>query len=219
MEIFKIGANIVVVARTFNPSIIDKHWMISNEIVKEGEIGQNCLFAPMVSQIDSKDFTLLVVPDQMQFIPKSISTATQDLITSKLLVVIEKLPHTPYIAVGINFFVDIGPKHQDFHFLNKKLFFNPDNPIFGEFNSEDARYGVYFSRNIFGCRLKLDIKPATLKIEARPESLEVLRFNFNFHRDLSKDRQIEEIRNMLSEWKKTFDYVNNFLENFRKLEG
>lgn len=220
MDILTFGANIVVVAKTFNPSIVDKHWMISNEIIDEKELGENCLSAPMVSQIDSRNFHILVVPEQMQFVPKTISENTQELVTSKLLVIIDKLPHTPYVATGINFFADVVPKNQDFHSLNKKLFFISDNPIFQEFSSPDARYGSYFSKNIFDCRLKLDIKPVTLtKKAAGPEKIEALKLNFNFHKDLPKGNQLEGIRSMLLAWGNTFDYVNKFLEKFCQMEA
>lgn len=218
MEARNVQSNVVVVARQFNPAIFDKFWLVNNNVIAEEDFKDNCMFTPMVSQIFSANFNLLVLPDQLQFAPVPGTENAGDLVVSKVGAIVEKLPHTPYIAAGLNFIWHIDSEPQEFGSFSRFLFYKEDNPLYHEFNSEDARFGAYFSKNILGCRLRLDIKPVIQKGKTGEE--ERLQFSFNYHRDLSSDKKVNEILDLLDNWNEAealvTKTVNSVIEGGKK---
>jgi hypothetical protein len=150
----------------------------------------------MISQINSKQFSLLTLPDRLQFTPNDVTDENGNLVTTKLGNIVTRLPHTPYSGIGLNFIWHLDPEDTGIKEFTKAIFFH-DNPLFREFDTEDARYGGYLSRNIFGCRLKLDVKPITT---ISPAKKEFLQFLFNFHLDLISDNRVQEIISLLAQW-------------------
>lgn len=57
------------------------------------------------------------------------------------------------------------------------------------------------SKDIFGARLKLDIKPIhPVREEKDAEAAESLRFNFNYHLDLVYGEHIDQMLEFLKKW-------------------
>jgi len=196
MIISIVNANAIIVAEQFNPSIITQLWLVKNEILSEGDFREGCISSPMISQINSRQFSLLTLPDRLQFTPNDVRGENGNLVTTKLGHIVTRLPHTPYSGIGLNFIWHLDPEDIGIKELTKAIFFH-DNPLFREFDTEDARYGGYLSRNIFGCRLKLDVKPITI---ISPAKKEFLQFVFNFHLDLIDDNWVQEIKSLLAQW-------------------
>ena len=99
--------------------------------------------------------------------------------------------------------------------LSRKLFFRADDPLCQAFNTEDARFGSYMSKDVIGCRLKLDVKPVTINL---PEgTIERLQFAFNFHRELTENNGVDGIVDLLTKWdsaqKMAFDIVNSIKDS------
>jgi hypothetical protein len=109
---------------------------------------------------------------------------------------VSRLPHTPYSAIGLNFTWHLDPEETGIGEFSRSIFYR-DTSLFREFDTEDARYGGYLSKNVLGCRLKLDIKPIIMSIPTRKDYLQ---FAFNFHLDLSGDNPVEEILSLLTRW-------------------
>lgn len=190
-------AQVVVTARHFNPSIIDKHWLIKNQILGEDDFLDNCVFAPSVAHVHANAFDLLAIPDHIQFTPRNIDDS-QAIIINGLAKIVQTLPHTPYLATGINFTwgVFIG---SDQAVLTRKWFYCERQPFSREFDVPDAHFGAYFSKSVFdGGRLKLHVKPAIKHTGDNKENVVLLTFNFHF--DLSADRASDELIEILQRW-------------------
>ena len=196
-----ISANIVIVAKNLNPSIFSQLWLVEEGIVGKGEFGDNCVFTPLFTQIFTPTFQLHVLPERLQIvlIDKSLEEPTP--IMEKISMLVQKLPHTPYIAIGANFLWFVAPDEpaDPVEFM-RKLFMRPEIPLYNRFSSEDARFGAYMSRNVFGVRLQLDIKPHREEKSGSVE--EYLRFNFNYHLDLAHGDQVTQILGFLDNWSK-----------------
>lgn len=74
-------------------------------------------------------------------------------------------------------------------------------------------FGAYMSKDFNGTRLKLDIKPG-VNINNQPQKS--LFFNFNFHKDLSKENSFEELKYLIennnlfeNEARKIIENINN----------
>jgi len=185
MPIELARSNLVITAHQFNPSIFSQLWLVRNEIVREDEFSAGCLFSDQAVNVESEQFGLLVVPPQMQFVPKAPPDRQADLVSEKVGAIVRTLPHTPYNAIGLNFLWHVEPEHGDVAALTRKLFYDPDRRICQLFDAEDARFGAYFSKDMLGCRLKLDVTPITR--QTQDERRELVQFAFNFHLDLPQE--------------------------------
>ena len=179
------SSNVVVAAHHFNPSILSQIWLVRNDIVGEDQFGRGCLFSDQVTRVESDEFSLLVVLPQMQFVPKVEVEKQQELLVSKAGAIVRALPHTPYSAVGINFVWHVEESDRDLASFTRSLFFDPGKQLYQEFNSEDARFGAYFSMDALGCRMKLDVKP--VREQSEDQAREFIQFAFNFHLDLPRE--------------------------------
>ena len=74
----------VIVADKFNPSIFDRYWLIKNEIVSEEDFLPGGMYAEGISQISTKDFDIIVLPDRLQFNPKVPRDEADDVVNIKL---------------------------------------------------------------------------------------------------------------------------------------
>lgn len=204
MSVQMTQSNVVVVANQFNPSIFSQVWLIKNDILSEDDFRQDCVFAPMLAQVHSQEFNLMVVPDQLQFAPRLHREKGGDLILAKVGKIVESLPHTPYVAVGLNFNWLIDPEDEGVGTFSRHLFYREDIPLYPEFDVEDARFGGYLSRDILGCRLKLDIKPVIIEQAGTEEKKELIKFAFNFHRPLCENNRVEHILDHLRRWDEAY---------------
>jgi hypothetical protein len=155
------------------------------------------VFTDLLAGVRSRKFDLVVVPEQMQFAPKVPPDAEADLVSAVVGRFVERLPHTPYRAAGLNFVWQLIPEDKDAVGVARRLFYCPDRPLHQLFSSEDARYGGYMSKNLFGCRLRLDVKPISLEAE---EVKDRLQFVFNYHLNVPSERPVEAIKQLLQRW-------------------
>ena len=211
------GANVVVVARQFNPSVFSQLWLVRNRIVGEDEFIGQCLFSDDVAKIETRDFGLLVIPPQLQFHPRVPTEREADIVTEKLGTIVRTLPHVPYLAVGLNFVWHVWQEHEDMHAFSQSLFLRPSGPFFDVFgDAEDALFGAYVNKAVLGCRLRLDVKP----IDFPPDDRNVRRllFAFNFQLEVPQDNPIPAIEGHLGLWAQARDEalrIVNLVERYR----
>ena len=171
-------SNAVIVAHQFNPSVVNQLWLVDNGIVARDEFQESCVFSDMVVNVNAKDFSLFVSPEQLQFVPKVDDGAAGELIKNVLGKFVQSVPHTPFAGLGLNFVWIVSD--DDIPGLSRRVFYRPEEKLFQAFDTSNSRFGAYMSRDFNGGRLKLDIKPVTMKLRATGESVERLQFAFNF---------------------------------------
>jgi hypothetical protein len=191
-------ANVVITAHQFNPSILSQVWLIKNRIVAEDEFLAGCMFSDMVTQAVTREFFLAVVPQQLQFIPNQNSIERQaDLVTQRVGSLVKALPHTPYEAVGLNFvWQTVLEDEEEVPEFSKELFFVEHSALYEKFKCADAQFGAYMSKDRWGGRLKLDIKPIVLPVSGEQR----LQFLFNYHRDVGQSDPVSVIGETLAHW-------------------
>lgn len=157
--------NVVVLAKSHNPTIVSKDWIIKKGVLEEPVT--NFIHTPPFSMVENNDLRIHVDSDRMQIIVKRVE---QDII-NKLPMVIKNyvcgLPETPYTAIGFNF------SYREITEKNLRRIFSPDVEKFRKAFSEDYRVGgiIRFSFDEFIVRMNL-----------LPE--EKVTANFNFHSDI-----------------------------------
>jgi hypothetical protein len=140
---------------------------------------------------------MLVVPEQLQFVPVGPPERHQALVAEKLGTIVRTLPHTPYRALGLNFSWHLVPETGDVRALTRGLFFRDDRPLYQHFRDGNANYGAYLSKDFAGFRLRLDIRPILVPTERGQENR--LQFAFNFQRDVA-DGGAGQIEECLRHW-------------------
>jgi hypothetical protein len=180
------GAAAVVVAQQFNPSVVSQIWLRDNHILAVDEFLDGSIYTDFVVQVRSRPFHMLVLQDQLQFVPAAEVPVVeqQQVIVEKLGAIIDLLPHTPYRALGLNFSWHLTPAADDIGAFSRRLFSRDDQPLYQQFREENAHFGAYLSKEVAGFRLRLDIKPIVVATERGPENR--LQFGFNFHRDIGE---------------------------------
>jgi hypothetical protein len=175
------GSAAVVVAQQFNPSIVTQLWLVNNRVLAADDFQDGSLYSDYVVQVRSRLFNMLVVPEQLQFVPVGPPEGHQHLIVEKLGTIVRTLPHTPYRALGLNFSWLLTPASGDVGATTRGLFFHADRPLYQHFREDNAQYGGYLSKDFAGFRLRLDIKSILFPGEGGQENR--IQFVFNFHRD------------------------------------
>lgn len=199
MQVEFANANVVIAARHLNPSVFNQLWLVDNEIVARDEFTSGCVFSEMIVNVHTNRFRLFVSPEQLQFVPAKFDEDTATLLQQVLVRIVQGVPHTPYTAVGLNF-VWLAADDQ-LGDLSRSLFFRPSQPLYEAFNVEDARFGCYLSRELLGGRLKLEIKPATVRKDDDEFPTERLQFSFNLHYDIQAGTDAaSQIEAILSHW-------------------
>jgi hypothetical protein len=178
-----IGSSVVIVAQNFNPSVAGQLWLVRNGVLGEGDFLPGCIFTDLLVQVRARRFSLLLTPEQIQFVPAAGDEDAVRLTQEAIGRVVRALPHTPYRALGLNFTWHLTPEGGDVAALSRRLFFVPGRPLFRDFDAPDASFGAYLSRDLLGFRLKLDVKPVAGQSPEHAAE-QRLQFLYNFHADL-----------------------------------
>ena len=192
------GQTAVVTAQRFNPSAAGQYHLITSGVLTKEEVGEGSIFTDVVVQVRSDRFHMLLLPEQLQFIPSVPQEEEQQLIVDKLGGLVTSLPVTPYKGLGLNFAWLFEPPDGDTNRASRAMFYVEDRPVFAAFGDGNARFGGYLSKDFGEFRLKLDIKPVAIPAEDGGQEHR-LQFAFNFHRDLGLNGAAE-IRERLADW-------------------
>ena len=188
--------NIVIVASSFNIPIINTVWLYRNKIFTEEELqGASCL--PVVVEIQTDLFRFNLVPERLQFSVNPSHDAIKTLILLKIGKLIKLLPHTPFVAAGLNFVYQVAPEGDDIYTLSRSIFYNEKAKLFKGLDAKNVRFGGYFSQDLMGTRFRLDVKPVSLK--TKEGVIERLQFSYNFNVNLTNDGH-EEIIELFNKW-------------------
>ncbi|MFW6114526.1 MAG: hypothetical protein ACOC7K_02180 [bacterium] len=193
-------ANAVIAAQNFNPSIVSQIWLVDNGIVSRNEFRQGCVFTDMLAHVRSQRFELLVSPERLQLTPKVDRNRQKEVVVEILGQMVELLPHTPFFAAGVNLTWHVAPE-PDINSYTKSLFFKSDSALFRAFDVDDAQFGGFLSKDVLGCRLKLDVKPIVAVVADNPHTkTQKLQLAFNFHLDLDRTDPVQQIKDLMSKW-------------------
>jgi hypothetical protein len=203
-----VHSNVVITAEQFNPSIVSQLWLVRKGIVQETDFLAGCVFSSEVANVITPSFQLVVIPSQLQFMPKDTSEKSVALIREKIKAFVEALPETPYSAIGLNFIVHLQRDDITTQDLEKRLFYAPGMALADEFQTGDAHLGAYMSKDMLNGRLRLDVRPVTLQWPKEDEPSNKLQFNFNYHRALSSENPVPQILEQLDSYSAALNYVS-----------
>ncbi len=206
-----VSENVVVLANQFNLSIMNQHWLIKNCIITQDDLQDGYTFTPVFALAKTKFFQLTLVPERLQIDLNPKTEKKIELIKSKIGTIVDKLPHTPFTALGFNFDYFLTTEDSSVEKYTRSLFFKPDSPLSSQFDEDNAKFGGYFSKDVSGFRLKLDIKPISIK--SKDKIMDKIQLAFNFHLDLVGNDKSKTILKYLAKW----DSMANITKDIVKL--
>lgn len=204
------SSNVVINANVFNPSVFRESFLADRGVLSpEGKLEPGFIFSDQVVSVPTKDFTLLVVAQQLQLVlVQSVRANSHEIVRSVIPPIVEELPHTPYTAAGINFVWFVVPE-ETLAVVTRRLFPNARS-IFGDvFDVPDACFGYFASKDLDGVRLRADVKPVI--VEEDKQRREVIQCVLNFHMDLAgQDAAPQKISELCGRWRE-FDELSEML--------
>ena len=183
------GANIVILAKNHNPSIISKEWLTQKEIIKEAVV--NFVHTPPFSLIETDNFKLIVDSARLQLSVKTVNPKNIDTLPKITGSYVIQLPETPYTAIGFNYSYRIGAEKSP------SEIFSVDTKKFKKIFSDGFRLGgtIHFKFQDFAVRINLQPSNkeflADFNFHLEPVNLEKMKINLDAYSTLRK--KAEEI--------------------------
>jgi hypothetical protein len=201
--------SVIITAANLSPQSYSQFWFIKNELLKEDEFLADSVFSPKVVQVLTKDFLLIIHPNQiaLNFNKEFDASGIINLILPKI---VEKSSGVSFQEVGINFEWIVTNTDKDLSSWSRENFANNKVPFINFFGEDNAKFGFYASKDFLNARLKLNITPIhALKQTENPETapiIECLQASFNFHcQPPANANFLESTCAFLQDWGKYYD--------------
>jgi len=163
------GANIVILARNYNPSIVSKEWLYQKNIIKDTVI--NFAHTPPFSLVETERISFVLSEDRLQISLKSFTPRNIEDLAKIAMGFVSHLPETPFVAVGFNYSYYL-PKECS----RLETLFSPNDVKLKELFSEGYEIGGMVA---------FLFKEFLVRMSAPPSRGETarIRIDFNFHSD------------------------------------
>lgn len=161
------SANIVILAKNHNPTIVSKEWLTQKEILT-GEI-VSFVHTPAFSVTETDIFTFIVDPERLQISIKENISENIEILSKIAKAYITKLPETPYTAIGFNYLYNIATERKSL-----KNILSPNDEKFKNLFSEDYQLGG-------SIRFKFENFLVIINFRSENDGKIVADFNFNFN--------------------------------------
>ena len=204
------GTSLVLVANELNLSIFKPAWLGQFGILKPEEITESSVISPAVIQIPAPKFNLVILANRLQMTFLTLEEAdVVEPLNRVMGGILKNLPHTPWIAMGINFDFFVRPTDDSrLDEWNKDNFASKQALAICSDKDKRPRFGSYFSMSYEGMRMKVDAKPVHKAASVDSKVTEALKvapewmlFNFNYHLDLDSATPVKHAQESLAKWK------------------
>lgn len=178
-EITLTGTNLVILAKSHNPTIVSKDWLKLRKIVEDKENFTKFTHTPILSFVETENFRFIVDPDRLQI---SITKINEENIKNLPIITekyINQLPETSYTAIGLNYNYNIELQAE---YL--KDIFSPDENNFKKLFSDEYQLGGTIIFNYKKFIVKTELNPLF-------NEKDKIAANFNFHCDSKDTKEIK----------------------------
>ena len=177
MDISLIGANIVILAKNHNPSIVSKEWLSQKGIIEDEIV--SFTHTPAFSVVETEDFSFFADPDRIQLNVKVDILGKVDLLPQMISSYVKALPETPYTNIGFNFVYKI------------KMGKSTLESIYG-YNIEKLK-SLFHDDYQLGGIIKYKFDEMIVRLILEPDTSDEMKADFNFHCQLDDTKQIFDI--------------------------
>lgn len=193
------SANVVILARNYNTSIVSKEWLYEKKIINEAVT--NFIHSPVLSVVETGLLNLVVDENRLQISIKNVNNSSMKRLPKVAGSFVSMLPETPYIATGYNFKYRI---EEEYYHL--KEWFSPDDRKFKEIFSDAYTVGLIISFQFESFTARMTTPPIVSKDK------DVL-LDINFH---SVCKNAEEVLDRLNQHNKTREKAESILTEISK---
>lgn len=165
------GANIVVLASNYNPSIVSKDWLVRKGIITGNITG--FVHVPPMSNVETDEISLVVDEHRLQVTLRTPGESAVALLGGIVESFVTSLPETPYTAVGMNYAFAVPQ-----HLCAIGDLFRPDAETVRRVFADDYELGVIVSFLFNPYRVRVNVPPAR---ESPSGEKEMVVLDFNFH--------------------------------------
>ena len=208
---------VVLVAHSNNPSIINPDFLRHNKIVNADLSPQdNPITTPLFSQVKfEKGIVVNALPDRVIFQQTGDSLATEDILCPEIAKrYVEKVPHVPYSAIGIN---PKGYRQSSAEVPEKVSNILIKKSAEMSFKKVIPEVHLKMIYQYDTKKIVLDIAETTKKKNDDPE-IPIMLFQANIHRDIlsTMDQQdrIKKISEILTSWKDDLSDFDALVKKF-----
>lgn len=178
-EVFTLrSANIVILARNYNPSIVSKEWLYQKNIIKETVA--NFIHTPPLSLVETERVSFVLDEDSLRISLKTISPEGIEALPKIAAKFVSCLSETPFKAVGFNYGYHIAKESSRLEAL-----FAPNSAELKELFSGSYEIGEV---------VNFPFKQFIVRMRALPsrEKATTIPIDFNFHSDSQDAKAVEE---------------------------
>ena len=207
---------IVLVAQSNNPSIINPDFLRHNEIVNTDLALQgDPITSPLFSQVTfERGIVVQALPDRVTVLQTGDSLAPEDILCPEIAKrYVEKVPHVPYSAIGIN---PKGYRYLSAEFPEKvsNILIKSEEMSFRDVTPEVHLKTIY---QYDTRKIVLDIAETT-KIKNDDPEVPIMLFQANIHRDIpstmNQQGRIKTISDILKSWKDDLSDFDALVKKF-----
>lgn len=177
----------------FKAMLFDKLFFIKNGIFTEDELENYNYDSLMGVSISFKNLNLTISNQTIiitDFEPKGDSDNFKAF-CSKFLKSISNQTINVF-GINLHWFISANSSEELDGFEKRNFYSENINLLKSKFNVDDAKYGVYASKNFKDSRLKLDVKPMSVQTPNDPSPFNVINFQFNLHFE-TKDKNLSNL--------------------------
>ena len=197
-----VELSVVLVATSNNPSIINRDFLIHNEIVgKDCPLREDSLATPVFSQVAFEGgVTVRADPDRVMFIQSTSEVRLTNIICADMAErYVRTVPHVPYRAVGINPKFHLGMDEATSGSVANAL---KDRGSWLSYKDSEPEIQLKAIYPFSSRKIIMDVLGATRRLR-NGQGVPGLLFTGNIHRDLGQTTQqgrIEALVSIIRSW-------------------
>lgn len=176
------SANVVLIpSQQVDPSAFNQVWLLDNGIVRREDFSSGSTFLPVLSNVVTPGYDLLIMQNRIQF---SIKTALPEglLLLQDVFLRFLEAAALAVSSVGVNFnFIIAAPEGRDLLVETKRVFLHGNNLFSGLLENARTGVGVFMTQPMEGGNFQLDIKPGRPANPAPGTPTDVLVCAYNYH--------------------------------------
>lgn len=215
-----MSATVVLIpGQQVNTAQFSQLWFVENKIVASTDFASaGSIFLPVVTNVVSPKFDLLVMPNRVQLTLKGSADESNDVLTGAFRRFLDACGIS-FSSIGLNFNSVIAATEGSTAPAARRLFLSNSNPLSKIFRSDESSAGLYVTKPIDGGRMQIDIKPGSESVDGNltPGLPQVLIAATNYHFDVMSRDQIGGILHrsseLLDEAKRCVQDLNDALFN------
>jgi hypothetical protein len=193
-------------------------------MISEGEIKKGYVFTSEMAKFSTSAVEFLIIPNRVQvsLLPRQDAATGKPVITAeaalseikpRIETVLDKLPHTPYKALGLNFAYIGQPEGEESALsLLRRVFYHEGTRFADSIAEYDFSIGSFLLHKWNGVSVKVEIKPTRYAFRKKEEPTQGILCDFNFQFEAGDDA-VASFKSALGNWREAEQHARSLVES------